>query len=269
MDLVRQRWTWRPALNRYASDPPEKVPGEQVGQDQLRQLYADLRPAAFEGFIAGLWGETSSRTARPSIVVQFDVASRRIAINDDDTLESFAWRDTVRTLFDRIVVVAENEAVPRITRTFSIRAIGAAEIAVSIRGDYEWDARDLSLARLPDRPFGGNAAAVAVSPAGEYAGAGGVTVRFESDRLHWTEGSESRAGAWVSFALGSRSILTVRFLDGTRETRSWLAVVKETRDKTSLTRRLTLSPVNLTAEGWEETAGDALELSQSQKLAKP
>ena len=40
------------------------------------------------------------------------------------------------------------------------------------------------------------------------------------------------------------------------------------RDKTTVTRKLTLSPVNLTAEGWEETAGETLEFAQSEKLVK-
>jgi hypothetical protein len=270
MDLVRIRWSWRPALNRYASELPEKVPGEQVGQEQLRQLYADLRPTAFESYIDGLWAETPAPARRPSTVVQFDPSSRRIAIYDGDTLESFAWRDTVRTLFDRIVVVAENEAVSRIRRTFSIRATGASTISVSIRGDNEWDARDLELARLSDRTLGtAGTTAPAVSPIGEYAGPNGLSIRFEGDSLVWSANAVSQRGTWVSFALRSRSILTVRFLDGSRETRSWLAGLKESRDKTTVTRKLTLSPVNLTAEGWEETAGEALELTQSEKLAKP
>jgi hypothetical protein len=267
MDLVRIRWTWRPAVNRYAQEPPEKVPGEQVGQEQLHQLYADLRPAAFESFLEGLWGETPAPARRPATVVQFDAASRRIAINDGDTLESFAWRDTVRTLFDRIVVVAENEAVSTIRRTFSIRATGASTISLSIRGDNEWDSRDLDLARLPDQAAGDGGAAV--RPVGTYQGSEGVSVRFDGDGLVWTEGGSGRRGTWVSFVLGSRSVLTVRFLDGARETRSWLAGSKETRDKTTVTRKLTLSPVTLTAEGWEETAGESLELAQSEKLTKP
>lgn len=267
MDLVRIRWSWRPALNRYASELPEKVPGEQVGQEQLRQLYADLRPAAFETFLAGLWGETPVPARRAMVVVQFDPASRRIAINDGDTLESFAWRDTVRTLYDRIVVVAENEAVSRIRRTFSIHAVDAGTISVFIRGDNEWDARDLVLARLPDRPGAAGTVAV-VRPAGEYAGPDGVAVRFEVDVLEWTAGSAGRRATWVSFALGDRTILTVRFLDGSRETRSWLASLKETRDTTTVTRKLTLAPVSLAADGWEETAGETVELAQTEKLVK-
>jgi len=111
------------------------VPGAEVGQAQLRQLYADLRPAAFESFLGGLWIEAPAPARRPAAVVEFDAASRRIAINDGDTLESFVWRDTVRTLYDRIVVVAESEAVSRIRRTFSIRAADPASITVTIRGD--------------------------------------------------------------------------------------------------------------------------------------
>jgi hypothetical protein len=168
------------------------------------------------------------------------------------------------------VVVAENEAVSRIRRTFSIRATGASTISVSIRGDNEWDARDLELARLPDRTLGtAGTTASAVSPIGEYAGPDGLSIRFEGDSLVWTANAVSRRGTWVSFALGSRAILTVRFLNGSRETRSWLAGLKESRDKTTVTRKLTLSPVNLTAEGWEETAGEALELLQSENWAKP
>jgi hypothetical protein len=202
------------------------------------------------------------------VVVQFDPASRRIAINDGDTLESFTWRDTVRTLHDRIVVVAENEAVSRIRRTFSVRATDAVTVSVSIRGDNEWDARDLDLARLPDRSGAASGAVVVVRPAGEYTGAAGVTVRFDADSLEWTSGAASRQATWVSFALGGRTILTVRFLDGSRETRSWLTSLKETRDKTSVTRTFTLAPVTLTAEGWEETAADPVALTQTEKLTK-
>ena len=39
-------------------------------------------------------------------------------------------------------------------------------------------------------------------------------------------------------------------------------------DKTSVTRKLALAPVILTAEGWEETAGDPVELTQIEKLTK-
>jgi hypothetical protein len=45
--------------------------------------------------------------------------------------------------------------------------------------------------------------------------------------------------------------------------------MKETRDKTGVSRRLTLAPVSLTAGGWEETAGEAIELAQSEIFAKP
>jgi hypothetical protein len=266
MDLVRILWTWHPSAGRYASEAPEKVPGEQVGQEQLRQLYADLRPEAFEVFLTGLWGETPEPASHAGIIVQFDAITRRIAINEGDTLESFAWRDTVRALFDRIVVVAESEAVSRIRRTFSIRATGAASITVSIRGDNEWDSRELSLVRLSDRPGASPAAVAVVRPKGEYLGADGSSIRFEADSLVWSTRAGSRLATWVSFVLGSRSILTVRFRDGAGETRSWLASLKETRDKTAMTRKLVLAPVSLTAEGWEETAGETVELSQSEPL---
>jgi hypothetical protein len=268
MDLVRVSWTWHPSSGRYASEPPEKVPGEQVGQEQLRQLYADLRPEAFEGFLIGPWCETPAPARRPAVIVQFDAASRRIAINDGDTLESFAWRDTVRTLFDRIVAVGESETVSRIRRTFSIRATGASTITVSIRGDNEWDARELSLVRMSDRAAVALAASpvAVVKPLGEYLGTDGTSIRFDADRLVWSTRAGARQAVWVSFPLGDRSILTVRFSDGAGETRSWAATLKETRDKTSVTRKLTLAPVDLTTEGWEETAGEPVELVQSEKL---
>jgi hypothetical protein len=267
MDLVRVRWIWQPSEGRYAAEAPQKVPGDQVGQDQLRQLYADLRPEAFEQFVAGLWTETPATES--ALIVQFDPVARRIAINDGQTLESFAWRDTVRTLFDRIVAVTENEAVPSMHRTFSIRATGASTVAVSIRGDNEWDARELVLARLAEKGGASDSSAAAAMPPGDWAGAGGLQVRFEDGRALWNDGGGTRTAAWVAFTLGGRQILTVRFLDGDGQTRTWLATMKETRDKAGVSRRLTLSPVSLTAEGWEETAGDAIELAQSEILAKP
>ena len=268
-DLVRVRWTWRPSEGSYEAEAPEKVAGEQVGQDQIRQLHADLRPEAFEQFVAGLWTETPAPAAGPALIVQFDPATRRIAINTGDSLESFVWRDTVRTLFDRIVAVTENEAVPSMHRTFSIRATGAATLEVSIRGDYEWDARELSLVRLVDRGGASNGASGGLVPRGDWDCASGLSVRFDDARVLWTGEGTTRTAAWVAFPLGGRTILTVRFLDGQRETLTWLASLKETRDKTGVSRRLVLSPVILTAEGWEETAADAIELAQTEAAAKP
>lgn len=97
----------------------------------------------------------------------------------------------------------------------------------------------------------------------------GLAVRFDDSRVLWTEAGAARTAAWVAFPLGGRTILTVRFLDGERETRSWLASVKETREKTCVSRRLALAPVSLTAEGWEETAADTIELTQLEAAAKP
>jgi len=96
-----------------------------------------------------------------------------------------------------------------------------------------------------------------------------VAVRFDGDRLAWRSPGSSRSGVWVSFALGGRTVMTTRFLDGAGETRSWIVELTEKRDKTSVTRKLTLSPVRLTVEGGEETAADALVLVQTESLAKP
>ena len=272
MDLVRIRWSWRPALNRYAPEPPEKVPGEQVGQEQLRQLYADLRPAAFEA--VPRWSLDSKRPHLPGgrrSVVQFDAASRRIAIKDGDTLESFAWRDTVRTLFDRIVVVAENEAVSRIRRTFSIRATGAVDHLASPSAATTSGTPASSTSRAsPTGPRQRPDAASAVTPARRVRGGPtGSRSASSTDSLVWTANAASRRGTWVSFPLGGPDDP-----DGAVPRRTtgnpFVARRREgTRDKTAVTRKLTLAPVNLTAEGWEETAGESLELTQSEKLAKP
>jgi hypothetical protein len=124
--------------------------------------------------------------------------------------------------------------------------------------------------RLIDRP---DAQAI-LSPlvlAGRYSGTQGLTVDFQTPRLTWTDSDGQRTGTYVLFSIGGGTILTTRFRAESGEPdqiSSWLVDYKEKKDPASATRTLTLSPVQITDNGYEEANGDDLSLQQYQDLKK-
>ena len=263
MDLIRTVWGWRYSDNRYVAASPQRLPGEQAGQEQLAQLYEDLRPEAFEAFLAGAWVEQQPPRGVPAQILEFRPADRRIAIGSGGTVEVLVWRDTLRTLSDRVLIVAENEVVARSTRTISVRVTGIASLAVTIRSSATTAAGELPYARATE---GGGATpphepARAPRPSGEYRGPDGLVVDFGQRTLAWSQSGQPRTASWVTFPLGGRPILSVRFAD-TGEERSWVMRLTEERDGGRTIRVAALSPVNLSVQGWEEAPGPDLELRQ-------
>jgi hypothetical protein len=266
MDLIRTTWNWKYSDNRYVADPPVKVPGEQAGQQQLTQLYDDLRPEAFEAFLAGAWVQQQPPRGAPAQIIEFRPADRRIAIASSDTVEVLAWRDTLRTLSDRVVIVAENEVVARSTRTLSVRVTGISSLAVTIRNNSTNSAIELPFARATDgnRAVPSGDPPALPRPSGEYQGPDGLVLQFEAQTLTWAQSGRQRAASWVIFPLGGAAILSVRFTD-TGEERSWVIGLAEKRDGENLLRTATRSPVSLSVRGWEDAPGAVLELRQVEK----
>lgn len=281
MDLIRITYSWKYAEGRFVPGPAEKFPGEKVEQKQLEKLFTTGTVAAFEEFLAGSWVQLSLSSAGPEkigSIVDFQPQSRRVSISSGDTQEVYIWRDTLRTIYNRVILIGENEAVPKITKTFSIGVESVSSIAVSIQGSDLGDFPLTTYTKVSDeiqsRLLAEAGAAVALDePAlsGAYTSASDLAIEFSNHRLTWTEAGKRREGSYVVFSLRGRRVLGVRLLSESphaSESRSYLADFKEKRDTNRLLRTLVLTPVLVTVKGFEEALGDPLTLSQTQDLPK-
>jgi hypothetical protein len=275
MDLIRITYTWKYSENRFVPGQAEKIPGEKVEQKQLETLFTTGSVPAFEEFLSGSWVQVLPTPAgdRIGAIVDFQPRSRKISISTGDTQEVYVWRDTLRTIYNRVMLVGENEAVPKITKTFSVSVETTSTIALSVQAS---DLGDFPLATYTRASEDIQAKLLARSGipvlldgaqlAGAYTAPPDVVLDFASPRVTWSEQGRSRQGSYAIFTLQGRTILDIRLLGPRQvpaESRTFLADYKEKREANRAVRTLVLTPVQLTVKGYEEALGTPLTLSQS------
>ena len=287
MDLVRIRYAWSPAEGRYVPGAAEKIPGEDVRQAQLKALYTSSGEQAFTQFISGSWVQVQpgipgkTRDTYVSIL-DFDPASDppKISISSGNTQEVYIWRESHRTIYNRLLAIGENETVLQIQllRTFSIAVNDPNSITVTITGNDTAESSEITYTRVDDdirqkllaRPD----AQVVLAPltlAGRYLGKQGLTVVFQSPHVSWRDEGGLHTGSYVLFSLAGHTILTTRFNaqpGDPGQVASWLVDYSERRDSLQVTRILNLAPVVLTVSGYEDANGDTLSLLQSEDAKK-
>ena len=278
MDLVRIRYSWNPAEGRYVPGAAEKIPGEEVQQAQLKSLFTGSGERGFEQFISGSWVQVVKDSF--ASIITFDPIGRKISLSSGNTQEAYLWRESLRTIYNTLRAVGENETVLqiRLIRTFSITVNDPNTITVTIRSNDSDESSTVTYTKvnddirqkLIDRPDA--QAILSLLPlAGRYTGKRGLTVEFRAPSVIWTDNGGQRTGSYVLFSVGGGTILSTRFRTQPGEPdqiNSWLVDYKEKKDATSATRTLSLSPVQLTVNGYEEANGDDVSLLQYQDLRK-
>ncbi len=281
-DMVRITYTWSAAEGRYTPGPPEKVPGSQLAQGLLQKLYGSPDVGAFERFLSGSWvqivhDDKGRRPDQYGPIIDLDARARTVSLSTGSSTEVYTWRDSVRTIY-RVLVVAQNEAVPQITRTISVTVQSATSIVVSIQGSDTDETPPTQYTKIgPDiasRLLSGDRAQVNLVQMpldGTFTGPGRLTVEFHAPTLTWSDGDRRRVGSYVAFSLEGSVILSVAYQGEPGEvdqTASWRAVLTERKQATSILRTLVLTPGILTVDGFEESAADPITLQQTAPVTK-
>jgi hypothetical protein len=283
MDLIRIPYSWSYAENRYVAGTPQKVPREKVEQDQLARLFTGTNVESFEQFLQGPWVELSEPTApsqkvRALEIVSFEPDRRRITRYLGDTEEMYVWGGSIRTVYDRLLVFTENEAVHTVSRTFSIRVVSTSSLEIAIQGGDLGDSSSAVYQKLTDdvarRYLTRDSLPVTLAPPdleGTYQSTDGLVITFLGQRLIWAAGAQARSGAFVVFSIGGHRILSIRLFDARglpAESKSFLVQPGRKRVFDRAIETLTLSPVLLTVDGFEEAAGDPITVERIQESNK-
>ena len=283
MDLIKITYGWKASEGRYVPGPPEKIPGEKVEQKQLERLYTSTASDSFEEFLAGSWVQiqpdaTGGGRDRYLSIINFDPRARKISLSSGDTEEVYIWKDSLRTIYNRLFAIGENETVRQISKTFSLTVETASTLSLSVQGSDpgETPARRYTKvseeieARLLERQSASSSMSSRVLQ-GVFAASGGQVVDFENPRLTWTEAGRERSGIYALYTLGGNEILQVRYRDakgaGT-DSAAWLVGFKERQDRVRSIRILSLTPVVLTVNGYEESGGNTISFEQVTELKK-
>jgi hypothetical protein len=289
MDLVRIHYAWSAAGGRYVPGAAEKIPGDKVQAAQLQTLYTSSTDQAFEQFIAGSWVQiTPAPRGRGEDsygpIIDFNPFSRTISLLTGNAQEAYSWRESHRTIYKTIQATGVSEIVPQIKleRRFKITIETIDTIDVSMSGIVSGDEYNYSdpvtytkvnadiQEKLLDRP-NAHVGLSGLTLAGTYTGASGLSLDFQAPRLSWSDAHGRSEGTYVLFTLGRKIVMSVRFSSGSRpngQISSWLVGFQETKGATRALRTLTLSPIQLTVDGYADMGGDVVIVQQTSDFKK-
>ncbi len=289
MDLVRIRYAWNPAEGRYVPGAAEKIPGDKVQQAQLQTLFTSSDEQAFEQFIAGSWVQVFPAPGGRGDdtygqIIDFDPVSRTISLLTGNAQEAYSWLESHRTIYKTIQATGVSEIVPQIKleRRFRITIEAVDTIDVSMSGIVSGDEYNYSdpvtytkvnadiQAKLLDRPDA-HVGMSGLALSGTYTSTSGASVYFQAPQLTWNDASGTRAGTYILFTLGRKIVMSARFSSATRPNglvSSWLVDFQEKKSSARAFRTLTLSPVQLTVDGYADASGDTVTLQQTVDIIK-
>jgi hypothetical protein len=285
LDLVSIRYAWNAADGRYVPGAAEKIPGDQVQQELLRSLFSVSGEEAFERFITGSWIQLQPAPAAkgreaPLAIISFDPMNGKISLSSGNTQEAYIWLQSFRPFPNTLRVIGENEAVAaiKLNRTFTITASSSNAITVTVSGNetietsttHYTKVTDEIRDQLIDKPDT-HVSLSQLALSGSYTSPSGAAVSFDPPRVTWTDGASSRAGTFLVFSLGTRTILSTRFPRGDRMQDaiiSWLVDYSEKKDANRSVRTLSLSPIQLTMNGYEDANGDEISFEQIQVVTQ-
>ena len=119
MDQIEIIYAFNPATSFFEERSRTRIPGAQIEQQRVRELLGD--PRAFEEFIAGLWHYvTPQGTVDRSQFIYFDPANQQIIFFGDDTMQVFAWRNSISTR-QGLHITSQNISISTIRRSIDIQ----------------------------------------------------------------------------------------------------------------------------------------------------
>lgn len=262
-DLIKTSYFWEYSAGRYVGTEPERIPGEQVEDTQLRELYASREPEGFEALVAGPWYRVLQ--ARPGTpldlrmeVIHFDVAERRVSLFSGDVQEIYIWNLSRRTLCCSLQIRAHNESIPSIEKKITVTARSLRELHVTIEGVQRSDRIEASYERLDDELQAQlvNTEDLQASPSGLqlgglYRDANGDTILFEAPSFTWSGSDRNETGGYAIHQIGE-PVLVMRVLSRSGLTiahRSFILRYDEQLSGDRLVRSILLQPASLTVDG--------------------
>jgi hypothetical protein len=275
MDLVQITYNWRFQESRYVETHRERIPGEQIEEQQLKELFRS-GAAAFEEFLNGPWYRVDTVDEGYGYdlgdMILFDPGARRIYFYSGGVQEVYVWTKSDRTIFRGLYISTHNEAISFLRRQVRISVRTLDTIQLEIHGTEEWRGTYRKLAPgLQAELLHTRRSEVRMHPVelqGLYKSDEGMEIYFDPPRFTLTEGEQELHGGFATFRVQSEilQLKVVRRNGLVQETRTYRMAYSEERDETRILRTLELKPGELGVYGFTPSLSDAVKLDQIEIL---
>ncbi|MFP4564962.1 MAG: pallilysin-related adhesin [Spirochaetaceae bacterium] len=276
LDLVKHTYVWRESEDSYVEAGTDSVPGSRIEEEQLSELY-DGDAAGFEDFLAGPWyrAESEDATEPAGEIIFFDPSEDRITFHGGETLESYIWLDSQKTIYRSgpgVWVNVRNESLENIRRQVSISVETIDRISLRMEDAESWNGtyrkltpglRDTLLASASD-----SARSTDAELQGLYSNDSGMEIFFAEPRFTMRTEDEKLEGGFAAYRL-DRNVLRLKVVDSNGlvvENRTYAFSYSENEADDRIVRRLELTPARVRVDGVELTSNDTISLEQTEEL---
>ncbi|MFW5826559.1 MAG: pallilysin-related adhesin [Alkalispirochaeta sp.] len=277
-DLILTDWQWRPEDGRYEAERTVPIPAMQAQEEQLREMY-DADAETLEDFLAGPWFRSSGEEIGSSVeFALFDPTAREVVLYRNNSQEQYQWLNSYKTLYadgPGLWMNLRNNVLATVRRQLSITVEDLDTVSISVEGAEYWNGRyermtpgiqsgivqDLSIGK-PDFEL-----------SGVYSNENGVELLFDQPQFRFRTRDFDWSGGYNLIQL-DQPVLELKVTesdlvpstaqqreDGSFSVRYTVEYTENASDGRVL-RRLTLNPVQITADGARRTGGVALIMEQ-------
>lgn len=272
--LVRVTYHYHHDEEQYVEARVEKIPGTQVEEAQLQELY-DGDVTQFQRFLRGPWYRSTGSLSDGEELVFFDPVRSSIVFYRGDRQESFAWQNSYKTLHRSgpgLRLNLENESISTVRRQVSLTATGIDEILLSVEASDQWDGRYRRLTdTLQRRLLSERRSAARLAedlPSGLYRNDAGLEIFFASPRFTMRENDQEVSGGFAVFEL-DRPVLQLSQMNANgvvTGARTYQYEHKTSTTADQVVRTIQLYPARLTADGVEVIDTEAVTLEQIEQI---
>jgi hypothetical protein len=279
VDLTKRTYIWRNNTEQYALVQTEDISGQEVEDQQLRELYTS-GSERFEQFLTGPWILTNQQgIGSKRYIINFNAREETITLFTGDIQEIYHWKSSYRFLSNGLSIHGENEIVPYITMKISVYVQDMSHIRLLISdinshnasrntnttwsGMYQKlgpSTQQSLLARTSDPRGKEHLPALT----GLYKSDTHPDIYFDPPHFRYREGEEPRNGGFSVYSMGA-DILELRFLNENGITvgrrRFSFDYMEQQRDN-EIVRRLILTPGKLGVNGFQPTAKEPIRYEQ-------
>lgn len=122
LDLTQKTYFWRNQDALYKLISEDKIPGAEIENIKLRELYRNNREYLMN-FLKGPWMLSTSGNSLSynNQIVFFDPENKQIVFSDNDFQEIYIWKTSSKTLSNTLLITCRNELVPFLDVSLSVR----------------------------------------------------------------------------------------------------------------------------------------------------
>ncbi len=282
-DIVKTTYAWRPVSSEYLQVTSEKIPGQEIEDNQLRDLLQGKKED-LKKFLDGPWLLSASAN-NPSnrYIVHFDSSDESVTLYSGSIQESYDWNNTYRFLADSLSISGENTIVPfmHIYISAHVRDLSTVRITMSDVNSHNgtrstnstWSGTYRKLGPSMQKSFlrtpqSTNAVEGMPSLTGIYKNDSGLSIYFDPPKFRLVEKGETIRGGFSTYSFGT-DILELRVVDKNgviEERRCYSFDFIEERREEEIVRRLILRPGEIERKGFRPTDSNPLVFHQREVI---